>query len=116
MAKLKKAVELSWKHGRNLGMFVFIYKMIQCALTRFTGQRRNFYAFIAGTIGAALVWRERNAINQQLCFYLISRVLEGLVQVARQKNWFPKESKFSYVSILIWGIVMYLFERDKSTL
>ena len=67
-------------------------------------------------IGAALVWRERNAINQQLCFYLISRVLEGLVQVARQKEWFPKESKFGYVSILIWGIVMYLFERDKTTL
>ena len=33
MAKLKKAVELSWKHGRNLGLFVFIYKLIQCALT-----------------------------------------------------------------------------------
>lgn len=63
VAKLKKAIELSWKHGRNLGMFVFIYKLIQNGLELLTGKRRNFYAFIAGVIGASIVWREKNAIN-----------------------------------------------------
>jgi len=29
---------------------------------------------------------------------------------------FTKNSTFSYISVLIWGMVMYLFERDKSTL
>jgi len=27
------------------------------------GKRRNAFAFIAGIIGASVVWRERNAIN-----------------------------------------------------
>ena len=61
--KLKKAVRLSWEHGRNLGLFVFIYKLIQCALTKLSGKRRNAFAFVAGIIGASVVWRERNVIN-----------------------------------------------------
>ena len=68
-------------HGRNLGLFVFIYKLIQCLLTNLTGKRRNIYAFIAGIIGATIVWSEKNAVNQQLAFYLISRVTEGCFQV-----------------------------------
>jgi len=28
VAKLKKAFWLSWQHGRNLGLFVFIYKLV----------------------------------------------------------------------------------------
>ena len=63
VSKLKKAVWLSWLHGRNLGTFVFIYKLVQCALTVATGKRRNAYAFIAGIVGASIVWRERNAVN-----------------------------------------------------
>ena len=64
VTKMKKAVWLSWQHGRNLGLFVFIYKLIQGALTYYTGKKRNIYAFIAGIIGASVVWRERNAVNQ----------------------------------------------------
>jgi len=61
--KLRKAVWLSWEHGRNLGLFVFIYKLVQCALTNISGRRRNAWAFVAGIVGATCVWRERNAIN-----------------------------------------------------
>ena len=45
-------------------------------------------------------------------------MLEGLVKVAREKDMFPKDRtySFSFVSVLIWGIVMYLFERDKHVL
>ena len=61
--KLKKAVKLSWQHGRNLGMFVFIYKLLQCGMSRMAGKRYNVFAFIAGIIGATVVWSERNVIN-----------------------------------------------------
>lgn len=64
VAKLKKAFWLSWQHGRNLGLFVLLYKLVQCALTNVSGKRRNAYAFIAGIVGATIVWRERNAVNQ----------------------------------------------------
>ena len=33
MEKLKTSIKLSWIHGRNLGSFVFIYKLIQGLLT-----------------------------------------------------------------------------------
>ena len=62
--KLKKAVVLSWQHGRNLGLFVFIYKLTLGCLTKLFGKRRNAFAFIAGIVGASIVWRERNVINQ----------------------------------------------------
>ena len=81
-----------------------------------TGKRRNIYAFFAGIIGASVVWREKNVINQQLCFYLVSRVAQGCIEVLREKNMMTKESQFGYLSIFIWGMVMYLFERDKRTL
>ena len=64
-------------------MFVFIYKLVQCALTNLAGKRRNIFAFIAGIVGASVVWRERNAVNQQLCYYLLSRILDGILQVLR---------------------------------
>jgi len=114
--KLKKAVWLSWEHGRNLGLFVFIYKLVQCALTKLSGKRRHAFAFVAGIVGASVVWRERNTINQQLFFYLVSRVLDGCLQVLRQKKLFPQEKTFSYFSVFTWGVVMYLFERDKHSL
>ena len=48
----------------------------------------------------------------------MSRVLEGIFRVLQQKSEsLPRAGKsFSYVSVIIWGIVMYLFERDKRTL
>ena len=33
-----------------------------------------------------------------------------------EKGMFPNRKYFSYVSVIVWGIVMYLFERDKKTL
>ena len=49
-------------------------------------------------------------------FYLFSRVCEGVIESLRKKDAFPKKEAFSYMSVLIWGIVMYLFERDKTVL
>lgn len=87
--KLYRIVQLSWQHGRNLAIFVFLYKLIQCGLSNVYGRRLNFFAFIAGIIGACVVWRERNSVNQQLCFYLVSRVLEGLVKECRKSKTLP---------------------------
>jgi len=32
LQKLKTAVKLAWMHGRNLGSFVFVYKVALCVL------------------------------------------------------------------------------------
>lgn len=114
--KLQTAIKLSWQHGKNLGIFVFVYKVVQCALNQLTGRRRHIFAFFAGVISALIVWRERNSVNQQLCFYLIARVLQGLLQNARAGGYYPQASTFGYISVLFWGLVMLLFEYDKSKL
>jgi peroxisomal membrane protein 4 len=62
--KLKTSIQLSWQHGRNLGMFVFIYKIIQCLLARLYGKSIPFFSFVAGVIGSFFVWREKNSVNQ----------------------------------------------------
>jgi len=114
--KLKMSIQLSWQHGRNLGVFVFIYKLVQCFLSRAYGKVLPVFSFIAGIIGAYFVWSEKNSVNQQLCFYLLSRVLQGIAKSAQQVNYLPNKPSFAYISIICWGLVMYLFEANKSSL
>ena len=53
-------------------------------------------------------------------FYLLSRVLEGVakkLQKSGNLNFIPEKFEaFPWVSMIVWGIVMYLFEEDKSVL
>ena len=46
----------------------------------------------------------------------MSRVAEGLIKEARKKDLVPESATFGYVSVITWGIVMFLFERDKAVL
>ena len=78
------------------------------------------FSFIAGVIGAYVVWKDKNSINQQIVFYLLSRVLEGAakkLQKAGKLNFVSEKFEaFPWVSMIVWGLVMYLFEDDKSVL
>ena len=47
---------------------------------------------------------------------MLSRVLEGLVHTAKNEGVIPNVPMFSYVSVIVWGFVMYLFERDNTAL
>ncbi|TNV77184.1 hypothetical protein FGO68_gene7853 [Halteria grandinella] len=120
LQKLKTAIKLAWMHGRNLGSFVFVYKIAQCVLQQLFRKHHPAFSFIAGVIGAYVVWRDKNSINQQIVFYLLSRVLEGSakrLQKAGHLNFIPSNFEaFPWLSMVVWGIVMYLFEDDKSVL
>jgi uncharacterized membrane protein YdcZ (DUF606 family) len=50
------------------------------------GKSHPSYSFFAGMIGAFFIWKERNAVNQQIAFYLLSRVLEGMGQTLIKEN------------------------------
>lgn len=118
--KLKNAIKLAWTHGRNLGSFVFVYKVVQCVLQQLFKQNHPLFSFIAGVIGAYVVWKDKNSINQQIVFYLLSRVLEGTAKKLQKAGKMPfvsdKFEAFPWVSMIVWGLVMYLFEDDKSVL
>lgn len=104
-------------HGRNLGSFVFVYKVAQCVLTQLFKRYHSGFSFVAGVIGAWVVWRDKNSINQQIVFYLLSRVLEGTakkLQKSGKLKFIPDTFEaFPWMSMLVWGLVMYLFEEDK---
>jgi len=110
------SIQLSWQHGRNLGVFVFIYKLVQCMLSHAYGKVLPVFSFMAGIVGAYFVWSDKNSVNQQLCFYLLSRVLQGVAKSAQQVNYLPNKPAFAYVSIICWGLVMFLFEANKTSL
>ena len=116
MDKLKGAIKLAWQHGRNLGTFVFIYKLVQCLLKQLLNTDSSAVSFIAGIVGAFFVWSERNSVNQQICFYLLSRILEGTAKKLQKAGKIPNITAFPFVSMICWGVVMYLFEDDKQVL
>lgn len=64
LQKLKNAIKLAWMHGRNLGSFVFVYKIAQCVLQQVFKRHHPIFSFIAGVIGAYVIWRDKNSINQ----------------------------------------------------
>ena len=61
---LQKSLLRAWIHGRNLGTFVLLYKLIHCSLLHSFGYRHPIFALVAGMLAAALVWRKSTLVNQ----------------------------------------------------
>jgi Tim17/Tim22/Tim23/Pmp24 family len=67
-------------HGRNLGLFVLIYKLI-CSFLRYYGMRTGLESWIAGFVGGYYGFGDssgvRGAVNKQVVLYLFARGLHG---------------------------------------
>lgn len=75
------------------------------------------HAAIAGAIGGYIIWGKYSSINYQIVLYLTSRILTGMVSLAREKSVPPfswKICNFDNVypikAAVVWGSVMALFE------
>lgn len=75
------------------------------------------HAVIAGAIGGYLIWGRYSSINNQIVLYLIPRVIEAMVLLAREKKISPFHWKFFNFSnvygikaTIVWAAVMALFE------
>lgn len=75
------------------------------------------HAAIAGAIGGYMVWGKYSSINYQIVLYLTSRILTGLVSLAREKQvppfrWklFHFRNVYPIQAAVVWGTVMALFE------
>lgn len=78
----------AFEHGKNLGLFVLIYKAIVMLLNKLRGKHSS-NAFIAGCIGGGIIFgRTKTPINYQIILYLFSRVLVSSVELAH-KRLFP---------------------------
>ena len=75
------------------------------------------HAAIAGFLGGYSIWGKYSSINYQIVLYLTSRILTGLVLLAREKRIKPFHlEKLSFDKVypikaaFVWATVMALFE------
>ena len=78
---------------------------------------KPYHAAISGAIGGYLIWGKYSAINYQIVLYLTSRVLVGMLVLARKKGLQPfarervNRNTYPLTAAAVWGAVMLLFEE-----
>ncbi|KAM6164955.1 peroxisomal membrane protein 4 isoform 2-T2 [Rhynchocyon petersi] len=116
--KLRAILQATYRHSRNLALFVFTYKGL-CSLQSYVqGETYQVHSFLAAFIGGFLVFRENNNINLQINMYLLSRVLFAMCRLGVEKGYIPqpKWDPFPLVTAVVWGLVLWLFEYHRPTL
>jgi peroxisomal membrane protein 4 len=108
-------------HGTNLFKFATIYKTLMLLLRKTQGREHNLDAMLAGGIGGYIVFKENNAINQQMILYLFSRVAVAFAVLAQQKGYIsvPEDKNgqvFGYFAAACWAGVMWLFRHHRDTM
>jgi peroxisomal membrane protein 4 len=64
--KLFSILKATWLHSKNLGLFVFLYKLIYLLLKRVDNKEREYHTFIAGFLAGYLIFGKFNEINRQV--------------------------------------------------
>lgn len=125
---IKQIVKMTMEHALNLGKFVFLYKSAVILMEKLY-KKTTLNNFIAGTLCSYLVWREKTPVSYQIALYLFSRIIVGLVDMLYRKltephaaghhhaeQHFEKKIVYPIFVSLIWGITLWIFEVDKSSL
>ena len=92
------------------------------------------HSFLAGLVGGYAVWGRYSSVNFQIVLYLFSRIVAGLVSLAklqlleggddnsnnhvvssssirqRRRRWFDFDTSYPLLAAGVWGTVMALFE------
>ena len=91
--KLRFVLKQMFHHGRNLGVFVCIYKTI-CFILRHFGVRGGVECWIAGFIGGYIGFGESKgisgAVNNQIVLYLFARGIEGMARSFVKRGILPQ--------------------------
>jgi peroxisomal membrane protein 4 len=113
--KLKCIVKLTLEHAINLGLFVFIYKLTVCILKHLFKTKNKLVNFVAGLVGSYFMWTKRSPVNMQIMLYLLSRNILAISNMVAEK-YFPNVKGFQITSMIVWGVVMFLFESNPNSL
>lgn len=115
--KIKNILSLTYEHSKNLGIYVFIYKSVGCLLRKILKKNYNWISLLSGIIGSAVMWSSNTPVNSQIMLYLLSRNLMAITNILEPaKNLISDDKGFPIVSIICWGIVMFLFENYPKSL
>ncbi|KAI5481273.1 peroxisomal protein [Pseudohyphozyma bogoriensis] len=129
------------QHATNLAKFVVLYKSALLAQkTMSGGKEHRADTFWAGLLGGWIVFGERNAVNEQIVLYVLSRVVTSILPRAGpavdptplqpapsgglphppgapyRKPRAPDSRVFQVYAALTWGAVMWLFREKRDRL
>lgn len=88
----------------------------------------SFNHLLSGLIFGAIIFGKKTGVNQQIVLYLLSRVIVALANLLYKKlgelkvgksgkiNFIEQGYGYYALSAICWGVVMWLFEKDKTTL
>eukprot|EP00010_Vexillifera_abyssalis_P007354 CAMPEP_0201548622 /NCGR_PEP_ID=MMETSP0173_2-20130828/5160_1 /ASSEMBLY_ACC=CAM_ASM_000268 /TAXON_ID=218659 /ORGANISM="Vexillifera sp., Strain DIVA3 564/2" /LENGTH=193 /DNA_ID=CAMNT_0047958059 /DNA_START=518 /DNA_END=1099 /DNA_ORIENTATION=+ len=118
---LKQAVT----HGRDLGLFVLIYKSC-CSILRYYGLKNGMESWIAGFIGGYYGFGDskgiRGSVNFQIVLYLFSRGIAGTIKGLADDGVIPAQCDitrppaFRYFAGFSLALILYLTEHRPDTL
>jgi len=131
-SRLRVIYRATRQHAFNLAKFVSIYKTLLLLQKKINGgKERNIDTFVAGLIGGYIVFGERNAVNEQIVLYVVSRVMASFIPRATSpyntspesalassavKPIPPDSRYFTLFAALSWGAVMWLFQHRGETI
>lgn len=81
---LKQIFKMTLEHARNLGKFVFLYKLCVIIFEKIY-KKTSLNNFVAGTLCGYFVWKEKTPVNYQIVLYLFSRITVALMDMAYRK-------------------------------
>lgn len=87
---LKNILSMAIEHGKNLGLFVFLYKLGYKVLNSLIG-KHSVNHLIAGGIFGGIIFGKKTGVNHQIVLYLLSRVTMSMISLLYKKvcsaNW-----------------------------
>jgi len=129
--RLRVIYRATKQHSLNLAKFVALYKTFLLVQRKAHGKERGGDPFVAGLLGGYIVFGDRNAVNEQIVLYVVSRVLASFLPRAGTpystslhsqtrssivKPIPPDSRYFTLFAALTWGAVMWLFHHRGETI
>lgn len=115
--KAKNIIELTAEHAKNLGSYVFTFKVILFLLYKLAGKQQKVNHLISGFLAGYVCFKKNTPVNYQITLYLLSRILVGGAQhLSNKTGLFKDVNAYPVLTAVCWALVMFLYEDDSSTL
>eukprot|EP01121_Diplochlamys_sp_Union-15-3_P000404 TRINITY_DN1037_c0_g1_i6.p1 TRINITY_DN1037_c0_g1~~TRINITY_DN1037_c0_g1_i6.p1 ORF type:complete len:235 (-),score=10.54 TRINITY_DN1037_c0_g1_i6:52-756(-) len=121
--KTKFVIKQMLIHGRNLGLFVFIYKSICCVFRQY-GISNGLESWVAGYIGGYYAFGGSDGIpgevNNQIVLYLFARGVQGFFRLLHRKGIVRHDVKkgtgFRIFAGFSLALILYMTEYQSELL
>ncbi|EGC39574.1 hypothetical protein DICPUDRAFT_26627 [Dictyostelium purpureum] len=124
-SRVKFVIKQMFFHGKNLGLFVGIYKAICCVFRHF-GIKGGIDSLVAGFVGGYIAFGDSKSVsgsvNNQIVLYLFARALIGIIQGMVKRKIIPQTLStttpkgFRIFAAVTLALILYLTEYEPDTL